>query len=61
MIWAEPSQKGDGSFLVRSGRGVIADGLTQPQAMTIAAEYNLARADAEALAKQQFKTEKRSA
>ena len=49
--WAEPSGQGDGLYLVRSPDQVIAEGLTQQQAMTIAAEYNLARSDALVLAR----------
>jgi hypothetical protein len=51
--WAEPSAAGDGLYLVRSDDGVIAEGLTQRQAMTIASEYNLARDDAQTLARRQ--------
>ena len=57
--WAEPSERGDGLYLVRSARRVIADGLTQRQAMIIAGEYNLARSDAESLAKRRDNTRDR--
>ena len=60
--WAEPSGSGDGLFVVRSETGVIAQGLTQQQAMTIASEYNLARTDAQTLAKhRQSKAGRKSA
>ena len=49
--WAEPTGRGDGLYLVRCHTGVLADGLTQQQAMTVSAEFNLARSDTEALAR----------
>ena len=49
--WAEPMGQGDELYLVRSANGVIADWLTQKQAMTLASEYNQVRTDAEKLAK----------
>ena len=49
--WAEATGRGDELYLVRSANGVIADGLTQKQAMMLASEYNQARTDAEKLAK----------
>ena len=57
--WAEPSQRGDGLYLVRTRGEVIADGLPQNQAMTIAAEFNLARSDAQMLARQRLKIQRR--
>ena len=49
--WAEPSGNDDDQFVVCCQTGVIAENLTRHQAMTIASEYNLARTDAQALAK----------
>ena len=59
--WAEPSGRGDGVYVIQSETGLIADGLTQNQAMTVAAEYNLARTDAGTLADRFCESNRRSA
>ncbi len=59
--WAEPSSLRKGLFLVRSEEGVIVDGLGLTQAMTIAGQYNLARDDAEKLARQVDRRRRKSA
>ncbi|MBT8486490.1 MAG: hypothetical protein HKO59_04205 [Phycisphaerales bacterium] len=61
MWWAEPSGRGDDLYVVRSRSGVVADGLTQQQAMSIAGEYNLARSDAETLSRTRRRRGRRSA
>ena len=59
--WAEPSGRADGLYVIQSDVGLIADGLTSQQAMTIASEYNLARTDALKLASCCLETQRRSA
>jgi hypothetical protein len=59
--WAEPAPGEDGVYLVRSDDGVIAEGLTRDQAMSIAGAYNLARSDAKALGRAASKRPRRSA